>query len=170
MSTRSSPTNSANVLAYDAIKTRAIELLCDGAINGYLVAGLKLGHRPHFRSQILLAIIKARDEMLFPLPLKIRDSHYRRTKVLNKQDHARLIGELVKEFIAGLHDADEPKFSAFMQDATWPDFIVSNDQLYQLARARGESGHDIDKRWADFIEWRREQLRLARQFDSEIAR
>jgi hypothetical protein len=90
MSTRSSFENSTNVLPYDAIKARAIELLRDGAINRHLVAGLRLESRWCFRNQISIAIIYARDELLCPLPLKMR---FRRIKILSKRDHARMIGE-----------------------------------------------------------------------------
>jgi hypothetical protein len=169
MSTPIVPLPSTNISPYDAIKARAITLLRDGNINSRLVGGLKLESRWCFRNQISIAIIMARDELLRPLPLKMRFAHYRRSKVLNKKDHARMIGELVKEFTAGLHDKDEPKFSAFMRDASWPVFIVSNDHLYRVTRTRGESGDGTDKRWADFLDWRREQLKLSRQFDSEVA-
>ncbi|SRR6266478_1852839 len=165
MSSRFKNTNST-IISPDTIKARAIELLRDGAVNNHLIAGLKLESRWCFRNNISIAIIQARDEFTKFLPLEML---LRRRRVLNKQDHARMLAEIARELRAGLHDVDEPKFSAFMNDATWPHFMATNDQLYKTARERGESGDDIDQRWRDFLEWRREQLRLARQFDAEIA-
>jgi hypothetical protein len=170
MSTRSNLAESTNVLpTYGAIKARAIELLRDGAVNDHLVAGLKLESRWCLRNTISVAIIIARDEFAKSLPLERRI--WRRRMILNNQEFARMRAEISRELRAGLHDEDEdePKFSAFMRDATWPDFIATNDQLYKLMRERGESGDDTDERWRDFLGWRWEQLRLARQFDAEIA-
>lgn len=149
------------------VKARAIELLRNGAINSYLPIGLISGPRRHLQNQISLAVCHARDETI---PIEFR---MRRRSPLNKASHARIVREIERELLAGQHAEDEPKFSDFMQSSSWPDFVASNDQLYQLlldrGAERGAASELADHLWKTFLAFRRKQLALTRQYDAEIA-
>jgi hypothetical protein len=153
---------------FETVKARAIELLRNGDINGYLPSGLLAEHRDRLQSQVKLAVCVARDALIPP------GGFNGRRLLLNTTDHARMEREIKRELLAGQHADDEPKFSDFMGSSCWPDFVASDDQLYQLLRDRGmERGaanqltHDL---WKAFLAFRREHLRLTRQFDAEIGR
>jgi hypothetical protein len=130
------------------VKARAIELLCNGEINGYLPTDLVAANRSRLQDQIIIAVCIARDELI------PREMWMRRPLPLNKAAQAQMVREIKREFLVGQHAEDEPKFSDFMWSSSWPDFVTSNDELYRLLLDRGVERHtaseQADHLWGDF--------------------
>jgi hypothetical protein len=151
---------------FETVKARAIEHLRNSDINDYLPSWLIAQPRWHLKSQVSLAVCIARDA-LFPPGM----CNGRRL-LFNKADHARVVGEITRELLAGKHAEDEPKFSDFMGTAVWPEFVASNDELYGLLLDAGvercEANERANKLWTRFLAYRRKQLALVRLVDAEV--